>query len=215
MNPKQIAIILHQIHLEKLNDIEMSLNKKLSFFKLDNKLVKLEEIKELFENGIKHLNQVQLANIINGINSKGLNENEIEKKLKFYEIDNDYFQNILDFLKGYALSMEEVDVSEIDQNFRGIQVASRDDFNVLINQGYTGDWVLNPNSIVNNLVQVASMNENGNFPRGNYLKAEIVEVREVNIEGQIRFRIFFRDPVIVDSGNRNIKFNTNPVKYIN
>ena len=71
MNPKQIAIVLHQIHLEKLNDIEMSLNKKLSFFKLDNKLVKLEEIKELFENGIKHLNQVQLSNIINGINSKG------------------------------------------------------------------------------------------------------------------------------------------------
>ena len=133
--------------------------------------------------------------------------------MEYYEINDSYYENILDFFQSFSISNEPIDVSEIDENFKGVQVASRDDFNMIINQGFTGDWVLTPSSVKNNYVQVASMNETGNFPRGNYLNAEIEKFEPINYGDQIRYRIHIKNPVVVDSGNRNVKFNLNPVKY--
>jgi hypothetical protein len=58
------------------------------------------------------------------------------------------------------------------------------------------------------------MNETGTFPRGNYLNAEIEKFEPIKYGDQTRYRIYIKNPRVIDSGNRNVKFNLNPVKYI-
>ena len=217
MNNKQIAIVLHQLHEERKSDLSKSIIEKLSFFNLntEQKQEYTNLIKSKYENGIKILNKNQLSNIIIKIDSESYNEEFIKSRLKFYEIEKTYFQEIISFCKSYSELNIAIDVSNIDRDFKGVQVASRDDFNTIINQGYTGDWVLTPNSIKYNFIQVASMNETGKFPRGNYLNAEITNLEPVKYGDQTRYRIFIKNPIVIDSGNRNVKFNLNPVKYIN
>ena len=217
MNDKQIAIVLYQLHAEKNFNFDEILDSKLDNFDLNaiEKSNHFDLIKLKYENGIKHLNDNQLKNIITKINSDGYSDELIKERLKFYEVKDDNFEYILNFFNWYTISNKPIDVSKIDENFKGVQVASRDDFNMIINQGYTGDWVLTPSSVKNRYVQVASMNETGTFPRGNYLNAEIEKFEPIKYGDQTRFRIFIKNPVVIDSGNRNVKFNLNPVKYIN
>ncbi|WP_029034553.1 hypothetical protein [Salinimicrobium terrae] len=216
MNDKQIAIVLQQLHDEKLNNKGQSLSGMLDRFNLDpeekDNMVNL--IKTKYENGIKNLNKNQLSNISTKIFSDGFNEEYIKSRLKFYEVEKQYFQEIVSFYKNYSDINITIDVSDLDQDFKGVQVASRDDFNKIINQGYTGDWVLTPSSVKHNYVQVASMNETGLFPRGNYLNAEIDRIEPIEYGDQVRYRIFIKNPIVVDSGNRNVKFNLNPVRYV-
>ena len=216
MNNKQIATLLYQLHQEKTSDLDKVLKEKLNFYNLDQnqKNQFKNELINRYQNGIKKLNQNQLSNIIGKINTSRYDEVMVKSRLKFYEIDKGYFEEILGFFKNYSDSNIAVDVSEIDAYFKGVQVASRDDFNKIINQGYTGDWVLTPTSIKHKFVQVASMNETGRFPRGNYLNAEIYKIEPIEYNSQTRYRIHIKNPIVVDSGNRNIKFNMNPVKYI-
>ena len=58
------------------------------------------------------------------------------------------------------------------------------------------------------------MNETGTFPRGYYLNADIVRVEPIKYGDQIRYRVFISNPVVINTGNRNVKFNVNPVRYI-
>src|SRR5680860_788580 len=160
------------------------------------------------------MNQNQLSNIIERINSTGFDEEMVKSRLKFYEIENIYFEEILAFFKYFLESNRSVEISEIDEEFKGVQVASRDDFNKIINQVYIGDCVLTPRSIKYNYVQVASMNETGTFRRGHYLNAEIEKFEPIEYGDQTRYRIFIKNPIVIDSGDRNVKFNLNPVKYI-
>ena len=212
MNNKQIAIVLKQLHDENIVDIEQFLNEKLEYFNLNSEEIKsfTKAIQNKYLNGIIHLNANQLANIL----STNYDENSIKLKLGFYEIRENCIDNILNFFEWYANSNNAISVSQIDENFKGVQVASRDDFNMIINQGYTGDWVLTPSNIKSNHVQVASMNEMGDFPRGNYLNAEIDRIEPIQYGDQTRHRIFIKNHIIIDSGNRNVKFNLNPVRYI-
>ena len=95
-----------------------------------------------------------------------------------------------------------------------VQVASRDNFNTIINQGWTGDWDLTPEYIEPRRVQVASMNDNGAFPRGCYLNADIIDMRPIQYPDKIRYRLFIANPVIINTGNRNVRFTSNPVRHI-
>lgn len=216
MNKKQIAIVLHQLHEKRTSNLDKALSEKLEFFNLDaeekKKYHKLIKIK--YEHGIKGLNKFQLKNIIEKIYSDGFNEEFIKSRLKFYETQEQYFHEIISFSKNYSDTITVTDISDIDLDFKGVQVASRDDFNKIINQGYTGDWVLTPNNVKYNYVQVASMNETGPFCRGHYLNAEIERIEPILYGNQTRYRIYIKNPVVVDSGNRNVKFNLNPVRYI-
>ena len=217
MNEKQIAIVLYKLRTEKKLNIDELLNDTLGYYGLkpEQKSHYFKILNYKYNNGIKHLNNNQLANIISKIESDGYQEETIRARLNFYQIDISYLEEIINFFKSYSESNIPIDVSEIDKNFKGVQVASRDDFNMIINQGYTGDWVLTPSSVIHRFVQVASMNETGRFPRGNFLNAEIENIEPIEHGGQIRYRIFIKNPIVIDSGNRNIKFNMNPVKYIN
>jgi hypothetical protein len=217
MTNKQIAGVLFKLHQAKTTNIISALNEELDYFCLNkSEKVTFEKIlADKYSNGIKHLNTNQLENIIAKIVSSKFDEEIIKSRLKFYEIDKQFFDEIYDFLKNFIATTVQIDVSNIDTDFKGLQVASRDDFNEIINQGWTGDWVITPNSILHKNVQVASMNETGKFPRGFYLNAEIDHISPISYGDQIRYRIFIKNPVLIDSGNRNVKFNLNPVKYIN
>lgn len=217
MTNKQLAGVLYKMHEKKSSNPKQSLNEELDYFGLEEiEKAEYENILiEKFTNGIKHLNANQLENIISKIGSSHYDEELIRSRLKFYEVEKQYFNEIFDFFKNFISTNLSVDVSEIDSDFKGLQVASRDDFNTIINQGWTGDWVITPNSILHKNVQVASMNETGRFPRGFYLKAEIDKISPIQYGTQVRYRIFIKNPVLIDSGNRNVKFNLNPVKYIN
>jgi len=174
----------------------------------------LLDIEDVFNNGIKKLNSNQLNNILIQIQQNGVNMNYISQRLDFFEIDKKYHENIIQFFQEYISADKIIDVGDLDAEFRGVQVASRDNFNTIINQGWTGDWVLTPENIDPLRVQVASMNNNGIFPRGYYLNADIIDIQPIQYKGQIRYRIFITNPIIINTGNRNVKFNLNPVRYI-
>lgn len=214
MNNIQHAHLLISIHKEPIKKEEI-VSRELSFFNLSKKEIESQRQKIIYEfnNGIKVLNSNQLKNLID-LSKQKFSREDIGKKLNFYEIDNDYHENIFQFLKNYQSSIKPIDVHKLDSNFKGIQVASRDDFNMIINKGYTGDWVINPKSIKHMRVQVASMNETGSYSRGYYLNADIKEIKAIEYEDQIRYRIFITNPVIINTGNRNVKFKNNPVHYI-
>jgi hypothetical protein len=217
MTNKQIAGVLKKMHQNKSKNLKQTLKEELDYFGL-NEIEKSNyeyKLSDKFSNGIKHLNANQLENIIAKLDSSKYDEELIKSRLKFYEIEKAYYDEICDFFKNYIIAYKPVDVSEMDMDFKGLQVASRDDFNKIINQGWTGDWVITPISVLHKYIQVASMNETGRFPRGFYLKAEIDKITPIQYGDQVRYRIFIKNPVLIDSGNRNVKFNLNPVKYIN
>ncbi|KLT64750.1 hypothetical protein [Pedobacter sp. BMA] len=144
----------------------------------------------------------------------GLQKDEVEKKLVFYEVGKEYHKGIVSFLESYFKGDAAIKVEDLDAAFTGVQVASRDDFNKIINQGWTGDWDLNPANITTKRVQVASMNNAGLHPRGYYLNADIVKIEAIQNGSNTRYRLFIANPVIVNTGNRNVKFITQPVRYI-
>ena len=207
MNKIQKSSLLLQLHTKNEEEISNVLNG----LSEEDSLI----LKHVFNNGIKHLNTNQLKNILNQIDENHqYNQNDIKSRLNFYEISEQYFENIMSFFEGYKLSLEPISVEDLDEGFRGVQVATRDDFNKILADGYTGDWVLSPENIEIRKVQIASMNETGNYPRGYFINADIKKIERVYWETQLRHRIFIENPKIVNSGNNNIKFNNNPVRYI-
>ena len=121
--------------------------------------------------------------------------------MAFYEIKQEYQDKIILFLEDNSISNESFDVGDLDTDFKGVQVATNDDFNMILNRGWTGDWVLSPSSINPRRIQIASMNEAGNFPRGYYINADIINIEPINYGEQIRYRVFILNPVIVNTGN--------------
>ena len=164
--------------------------------------------------GIQRINSNQLNNILKQALQNGVDTTNIIRRLEFFEINKDFHENIIQFVQDYVQAEEPVDVGDLDAEFRGVQVASRDNFNTIINQGWTGDWDLNPDNINPKRVQIASMNDDGLFPRGYYLNADIIDIQEIQYIGKIRYRIFIANPEIINTGNRNVKFIAQPVRYI-
>lgn len=174
----------------------------------------LINIENSFTNGVHNLNANQLNNILTQVRQNGVNPEIIIKRLEFYEINKEFHENIIQFFQDYTQTYEPIDVGELDAEFRGVQVASRDDFNTIINKGWTGDWDLNPDNINPKRVQVASMNDDGAFPRGCYLNADIIDIQPIQYPDKIRYRLFIANPVTINTGNRNVKFIAQPVRYI-
>ena len=208
MNKIQKSSLLIQLHTKNEEEISNLLNG----LSEEDSLI----LNHVYNNGIKHLNANQLKNILNQIDENHqYNQNDINSRLNFYEISEQYFENIISFFEGYKLSLKPICVEDLDEGFTGVQVATRDDFSKILADGYTGDWVLSPENIEIRKVQIASMNETGNYPRGYFINADIKKIERVYWETQLRHRIFIENPKIVNSGNNNIKFNNNPVRYIN
>ncbi len=78
------------------------------------------------------------------------------------------------------------------------------------------DWGLDTytDNIEPKRIQIASMNDSGNYRRGCYMNADIIDIKPITHGDQIRYRVFISNPIIVNTGNRNVRFNLNPVKYI-
>ena len=208
MNKIQKSSLLFQLHKKNEQEISNVFNGLSEEY--------ISTLNHMYNNGIKHLNANQLKNILNQFDDNHqYNQNDIKSRLSFYEISEQYFENIMSFFEGYKLSLEPICVEDLDEGFRGVQVATRDDFNKILADGYTGDWVLSPENIRIRKVQIASMNETGNYPRGYFINADIKKIEKVYRGTQLRHRIFIENPKIVNSGNNNIKFNNNPVRYIN
>ena len=216
MTEQQRAFVLLKLHYDTSSSLSELLNKEMQNFGLseNEKQAEQNSIETLFYAGIKNLNENQFKNFLKTIDDNKYNKKEVLKKLFFYEIDEEYHENILKFFEYYRSSNKSIDVGDLDESFRGVQVATRDNFNTIINQGYTGDWVIKPENIKPFRIQIASMNDNGHFPRGWYINADITDIQPVTYDEQVRHRIFITNAVLVNTGNRNVKFNMNPVKYI-
>jgi hypothetical protein len=216
MTGRQKAYLLMLLHSTPNSDRNEKLISEMKHFGLsDNELqTELPNVESVFNNGIRNLNANQLNNILTQVQQNGANPDTIKKRLEFYEINNDYQENILQFFQDYMDANEPIDVGNLDTEFRGVQVASRDNFNDIINKGWTGDWDLNPDNIDPRRVQVASMNDDGLFPRGCYLNADITNIQAIQHPDKIRYRLFIANPVIINTGNRNVKFIAQPVRYI-
>lgn len=216
MTGQQKTYLLMLLHYLPNSDRHERLNFEMKHFGLsdDDLQTELLNLETSFNNGIRNLNSNQLDNLLRQAQQNGVNTDDIKKRLTFYEINEDFHQNIIQFFQDYVQANEPIDVGDLDADFKGVQVASRDNFNTIINQGWTGDWDLNPNNIEPRRVQVASMNDDGAFPRGCYLNADIINIKQIQYPDKIRHRLFIANPVIINTGNRNVKFIAQPIRYI-
>jgi hypothetical protein len=216
MTRQQRAYLLYILHGTPIANRSGVLNSEIQNFGLPENEVHDESnrITNVFNFGIKNINTNQLSNILKLTHADKFSQDIIKKRLVFYEINQEYHNNILQFFEDYIDANAMIDVGNLDNKFKGVQVATRDNFNTVINQGWTGDWILTPDNIEPKRIQIASMNDSGNFPRGCYINADIKDIRPVVYGGQIRYRVFISNPIIINTGNRNVRFNLNPVKYI-
>jgi hypothetical protein len=216
MTGRQRTYILMLLHSLPNGDQNERLNTEMKHFGLSESELKTEliNIESAFNNSIHNLNSNQLNNILTQVQQNGVNPDNIRRRLEFYEINRGFHENIIQFIQDYVQADEPIDVGNLDTEFHGVQVASRDNFNAIINKGWTGDWDLNPDNIDPRRVQVASMNDKGAFPRGCYLNADIIDIRPIQHPDKIRYRLFIANPVIINTGNRNVKFIAQPVRYI-
>jgi hypothetical protein len=216
MTAQQKAYLLRLLHTLPFIDRPSRLLTEISHFGISQNEMQSSvlEVENLFEKGIGNLNSNQLNNLLTFTQGNEVSHENIKRKLDFYEVDKKYQSHILEFLRDFTEANVSVDSGDLDKQFRGVQVASRDNFNTIINQGWTGDWDLNPNNIDPRRVQIASMNEDGLFPRGYYLNADIIDIQPIQHFDSIRYRLFIANPEIINSGNRNVKFIAQPVRYM-
>lgn len=216
MTGRQRTYLLMILHSLANGDRNKRLNSEMKYFGLSDIEMKTEltNVENVFNNGIRNLNTNQLNNILTQVQQNGVISDNVRKRLDFYEINKDFHENIIQFFQDYVQADEVIDVGDLDIEFRGVQVASRDNFNAILNQGWTGDWDLNPDNIDPRRVQVASMNDDGAFPRGCYLNADIIDIQPIQYPDKIRYRLFIANSVIINTGNRNVKFIAQPVRYI-
>ena len=216
MKIEQHTSLIYSLFKSNEKVLEPLLDSLISHFEIsdsDKKLTK-QKVLENYNSGVSHLNPKQFDNLITIAQDKNLDENEIVNKLKFYEIDKIYQNHIIKYLKGYNQANKQIEVSKMDSDFKGVQVATNDNFNEILSCGYTGDWVIDPNNVNPLRIQIASMNETGSYPRGYYVNADIARMEPIKYQEKIRYRIYLKNPTVVNSGNRNIKFSNNPVRYI-
>lgn len=216
MTEQQKHHLLALLHSKPFVERKKSIDSEIKHFGISEVNIESEisNVENEFANGIKNLNANQLNNLMERVQRNGLEIESLRERLFYYDISEDFHQNIFDFFHSYFQSYKPVDVGELDTEFKGVQVASRDDFNKIINQGWTGDWTLNPDNINPLRVQIASMNESGNFPRGFYLNADISKIEAIPYGQEMKYKLFISNPVIINTGNKNVKFIAQPVRYI-
>lgn len=215
MTELQTASLLLLLHQTPTFQRAGVLQRELQHFGLTKDEMALESanILQAFQLGVGKLNTLQLQNLLSLVAENGIHEGSLLKKLAFYEVAQQNQNPIVTFIKQYYQAGVSIDAVDLDAEFRGIQVASRDNFNTIIEQGWTGDWDFQPANLRTQRVQVASMNETGPFPRGYYLNADITDIQPIVYDNGVRYRIFIANPQIINSGNRNVRFIANPVSY--
>jgi hypothetical protein len=216
MNNKQRVHIVMLLHKASISEFDEVLYSEIQNFGLDEDEIHkgMSEVKDFFSNGIKNLNQKQLTNIIALVKDNKFQKDLIINRLIFFGIEKRFHDNIIQFLKDYIESYKAINVKDITYDFRGVQVATTDNFYETLARGWTGDWELDLKRLNPRRIQIASMNEEGRFPRGYCINADITETELVEGVGNKRYKVYFTNAEIVDTGNRNVKFNQKPVRYI-
>ena len=166
MDPKQRSHILKSLFKIPIDEIGDKLILELKFIidRSDDAEILKPKLLDLLINGINNLNLNQFNNLLKQINENSITDSEILMKLKFYEVKEEFHNNILSFFQDYKTTLNPINVEKLDITFKGLQVATRDDFNKILIDGYTGDWVVSPANIYTSRIQIASMNETGSYP---------------------------------------------------
>lgn len=215
LSPSQVANVLSTLHNARISERLDLLKKEMLFFNLnpDDLLLETANVQTQFKNGIEKLNPTQLGNLIQILEEEGeAGLNKVKDKLRYYEVEDTYKENIVVYLRSYINSGKPISDVDLYQNFKGIQVATRDSFNKLLSQGFTGNWDFNPDNVIEMKLCIASMNDTGAYPRGYVILADIDRF-EMNENG--RYLIYFSHPQIFNTGNRNVKFSQQAVRYFN
>ena len=95
--------------------------------------------------------------------------------------------------------------------FTGLSIHTDNNLTDLVNQGYTGDWVLNKKKapLQDKIMVISRIN------MGEYFIASIVDIKEVNSKGKSkRYQVFFERPLKYQRNTDTLKFNQNPIKYV-
>lgn len=216
MKAIQKASLLKVLHATQQTQRAEVTNQQMHNYGLSQEEITVEllNIQNDFDNGIGNLNANQLESIFNLLKNHS-SEEAISQRLNFFEIDEAYQDNIIRFFNDYRLSYTPISVNDLETSFHGVQVATRDDFNSLIAQGWTGDWIIDPKRNIHNRLQIASFNDTGNYIRGWYINADIIKTVLIpNGTSKGKYEIHFTNPQIINSGNRNVKFRENPVAYL-
>jgi len=159
------------------------------------------------------LNDLQRWNVRDMIKQRATNQ-DIEKRMGYYGSTCESVAAVVALNEAYENYSKGVKVEDLETDFVGVQIATRDSLVDIRNLGYTGYWRLNPRKVMNRRIQLASMAEGGPTPRGYYLNAEVVEVEEIETNNGVRYKVVLANAVIKNSGNPNVKFKRTPVTYI-
>ena len=159
------------------------------------------------------LNDLQRWNVLDMIKQRATLQ-DIEKRMVYYGSVEESIVALVAFSQVYENYSKGLNVQDLETDFVGVQIATRDSLLDIRNQGYTGYWRLNPRRVKNRRIQLASMAEGGPTPRGYYLNAEVVELEEVETNDGVRYKVVLANAVVKNSGNPNVKFNRTPVTYI-
>jgi hypothetical protein len=160
------------------------------------------------------LNDLQRWNVLDMIKQMATPQ-DIDKRMAYYGSSDESIAAVVALSKAYENYSKGLKVNDLETDFVGVQIATRDSLLDIRNLGYTGYWRLNPRKVKNRRIQLASMAEGGPTPRGYYLNAEVVGVEEVETNDGVRYKVVLANAVIINSGNPNVKFNRTPVTYIN
>ena len=149
MTNQQYATAILALKKNQNSDIDKVLTSTIERFQISEN--EFDSVKEIilndFNSGVKILNNNQFENLLKMIADNSFSDIDIIKKLNFYEISLENQTSIMKFFKAYSHITKAIKVHDLDGSFKGIQVATFDDFNRLLSQGYSGDWVIDPKNI--------------------------------------------------------------------
>ena len=218
MNDIQKAFILNQLSSIPQQQRLDFVKSQLHYFGLTKQEIEdsARDVMDDFKNGLGTLVEKQFLTLKDRFNAAKNKHDSLKIMLHHFEVNELSQKLILQFFDSFQKSQKEVDITDLDESFSGIQVVTDGDFNTIFNQGWSGEWVVELGKINRKgitRIQIASMKDDGPFPRGFYINADIVNIVPTpNTDG--RYRFHFSNPQIINSGNRNVKFNQNPVRYI-
>ena len=149
------------------------------------------------------LNKAQQKNIKDKI-SENKSKSFVMDRMAYYGLNPEQqiatYDALLDEAKG-------VFINDIDAKFSGIQVATRENLNDIIQRGSTGDWQIDhERAAAFKMIRIASM-----VDRGLYLTATIVKLDTLENGKTL---VFFEKPIFFRHPHNNIKFDRNVVAYI-
>lgn len=134
----------------------------------------------------------------------GKSESYIKEKILFFGVNPEDQQEV------FAALVErnrKIDITELDKDFKGLQIATEQDLNKIANEGYTGDWKLDISKAREcEQLRIFSMTD-----RGLYIVSRISKY-ELLPSG--KYKIHIEDTDFNRLENENIKFTRNVVRYI-